>query len=157
MSPRALLVVLLTAAGLVLAAPAGAATPTVNFNELERQLMCVSCNVPLNIAESPQASQERAEIKSLIAQGLTEQQIKERLVSIYGDGVLADPGTKGFDVTSWLVPVGLLVALLALGAVVVPRWRRSGGSDGGPPAVTGPVLDPADARRLDEDLARYDV
>jgi cytochrome c-type biogenesis protein CcmH len=158
-SPRALLAALLVVAGLVLAAPAGAATPKVNFNELEPQLMCVSCNVPLNIAESPQASQERDEIKSLIAQGLTEQQIKARLVSIYGDGVLADPGTDGFDVTSWLVPVGLLVGLLAAGAIFVPRWRRGGGDgpDGGTPSGGGPDLDPDDARRLDEDLARYEV
>jgi cytochrome c-type biogenesis protein CcmH len=144
---------------LALAAPAGAAAPKVNFNELEPQLMCVSCNVPLNIAESPQASQERAEVKSLIAQGLTEQQIKDRLVSIYGKGVLADPPTGGFDVTTWLVPVGLLVALLALGAVFVPRWRRGGGgpAGGGGAAPATPEIDPADARRLDEDLARYDA
>jgi cytochrome c-type biogenesis protein CcmH len=143
---------------LALAAPAGAAAPKVNFNELEPQLMCVSCNVPLNIAESPQASQERAEVKSLIAQGLTERQIKDRLVSIYGKGVLADPPTGGFDVTTWLVPVGLLVALLALGAVFVPRWRRGGaGSAGGGAVPAAPEIDPADARRLDEDLARYDA
>ena len=143
---------------LALAAPAGAAAPKVNFNELEPQLMCVSCNVPLNIAESPQASQERAEVKSLIAQGLTERQIKDRLVSIYGKGVLADPPTGGFDVTTWLVPVGLLVALLALGAVFVPRWRRGGGGPAGGGAVpAAPDIDPADARRLDEDLARYDA
>jgi cytochrome c-type biogenesis protein CcmH len=157
-SRRALLAGLLAVAALalVLAAPAGAATPRVNFNELEPQLMCVSCNVPLNIAESPQATQERDEIKSLIAQGLTEQQIKDHLVAIYGDAVLADPGTDGFDVTSWLVPVGLLVGLLAAGAIFVPRWRGGGPPDGGTPAA-GPDLDPADARRLDEDLARYEV
>jgi cytochrome c-type biogenesis protein CcmH len=162
---RALLRSLATAATvaaltvLALAAPAGAAAPKVNFNELEPQLMCVSCNVPLNIAESPQASQERAEVKSLIAQGLTEQQIKDRLVSIYGKGVLADPPTGGFDVTTWLVPVGLLVALLALGAVFVPRWRRGGGgpASGGGAVPAAPEIDPADARRLDEDLARYDA
>jgi cytochrome c-type biogenesis protein CcmH len=163
-SRRALLAGLLAVAALalVLAAPAGAATPRVNFNELEPQLMCVSCNVPLNIAESPQATQERDEIKSLIAQGLTEQQIKDRLVAIYGDAVLADPGTDGFDVTSWLVPVGLLVGLLVAGAIFVPRWRRGGGDDGdgpdgGTPSDGGPDLDPDDARRLDEDLARYEV
>jgi cytochrome c-type biogenesis protein CcmH len=161
-SRRALLAGLLAVAALalVLAAPAGAATPKVNFNELEPQLMCVSCNVPLNIAESPQATQERDEIKSLIAQGLTEQQIKDRLVAIYGDAVLADPGTDGFDVTSWLVPVGLLVGLLVAGAIFVPRWRRGGGDDGpdgGTPSDGGPDLHPDDARRLDEDLARYEV
>jgi cytochrome c-type biogenesis protein CcmH len=158
MSARALLAALAAALLLAAAAPgaAGAAAPQVNFNELEPQLMCVSCNVPLNIAESPQASQERQEVKALIAKGLSEQQIKDRLVAIYGDGVLADPPTHGFDITTWLVPVGLLAVLLAAGAIVVPRWRRPGGP-GGAAASAPPALDPSDARRLDEDLARYDA
>ena len=54
----ALLVLLLALAPA--AAPAGAAAPRASFNDVEDELMCDTCNVPLNIAESPRADQERA-------------------------------------------------------------------------------------------------
>ena len=51
----------------------------------------------------------------------------------------------------------MLAALIAL-AIALPRWRRRRRA-GGEPATTarGPTLSAADARRLDEDLARYGV
>ena len=75
----AALAALLAAA--VAAGPAGAATPRASFNDVEDEVMCDTCNVPLNIAESPRADQERREIRALIAQGLTKQQIEDELVA----------------------------------------------------------------------------
>jgi hypothetical protein len=49
--------------------------------------------------------------------------------------------------------IGLLLGALS---VLVPRWRRGGGPpDEERPDAAGPPLDPDDARRLDEDIARY--
>jgi hypothetical protein len=43
-------------------------------------------------------------------------------------------------------------------AAVLPRGRRPGGGEGGDGgAREAPVLSAADERRLDEDLARYEV
>jgi cytochrome c-type biogenesis protein CcmH/NrfF len=117
--------------------------------------------VPLNIAESPQADQERTRIRELIAGGRTKQQILDALVADYGDNVLAEPKGEGFSIAAWAVPIGAVVALLALGAVLLPRWRRARRSSGPPgpssPPPAEPPVDEADARRLREDLARYDV
>lgn len=151
------LVAALLAALILGAAPAAAlaATPRTSLTDIEDEVMCVVCNVPLNVAESPQADRERALIRQLIAQGKTKQQVKQALVAQYGDAVLATPHGSGFDWASWAIPVGAIAIVLAALAVFVPRWRRRA-QQPQPATSAGPALDAADARRLDEDLARYE-
>jgi cytochrome c-type biogenesis protein CcmH len=157
MSALARLLALLAVAALVAAPAAGAATPRASFNDLEDEVMCDVCNVPLNIAEAPRAEQQRREIKQLIAQGLTKDQIKSELVRRYGPAILATPEDHGFSLAAWLVPIAVVLALLAGLAVMLPRWRRRRPPSGGDGSGGGdePELSAADARRLDEDLARF--
>jgi cytochrome c-type biogenesis protein CcmH len=141
---------------LALAPAAVAAQPRASFNDVEDEVMCDTCNVPLNVADSDRADQERAVIRKLIAQGLTKQQIKDRLAAQYGPGILATPQDSGFSLAVWWVPVAVVVALLALIALLLPRWRRRRPPDDADDDA-GPDLSPAEARRLEQDLARYDV
>jgi len=146
------LLALVAALALAVAASAHAATPKASFNDLEDEVMCDVCNVPLNIAEAPRADQQRREIRGLIAQGMTKDEIKAELKRRYGPAILAVPEDSGFGLAAWLVPIAVVVALLAGLALLLPRWRRRPP----PPGPTqGPGLEPSDARRLDEDLARY--
>jgi cytochrome c-type biogenesis protein CcmH len=138
-------------------AAASAAQPRASFNDVEAKVMCDTCNVPLNIADSDRADQERVTIRRLIAQGLTEKQILDRLEQTYGPGILATPQDSGFSLAVWWVPVAVVVALLALIAALLPRWRRAQREDRGGAPPSGRELSPGDARRLEEDLARYDV
>jgi cytochrome c-type biogenesis protein CcmH len=156
LAPIALLLALLVAAP----AARAAQPPRASFNDVEAALMCDTCNVPLNVAESPRADQERREIKQLIAQGLTKQQILDRFKAEYGPSVLALPQRGGFSLAVYVVPVAVVLALLGLLAVVLPRWRRRPRADDAAEADTegsGQTLSLADRRRLEEDLARYDV
>jgi cytochrome c-type biogenesis protein CcmH len=153
-----LLVALLTLAGPAVAGAAQA--PRASATDIEDEVMCVACGVPLDIAESPQADRERAYIRKLVARGLTKDQIKSELVATYTDRVLATPKERGFGLVAYLVPIALVLAALAALAVFLPRWRNRGGGAGqgpGAPFAAGPALSDADARRLEEDLARYDV
>ena len=154
---RAAVVVLLALAALV-PATALAAAPRASFNDVEDEVMCDTCNVPLNIAESDRADQERIAIRRLIARGLTKQQILAELERTYGPGILAKPQDSGFSLAVWWVPVVVVAALLALLAALLPRWRRRGrDGDEDQDQPRAPTLSSAEARRLDEDLARYDV
>ena len=114
------------------------------------------CGVTLELAtEAPQAIQEREFIRKLIAQGLTKDEIKDRLVAEFGPEVLAIPADSGFDLAAWLVPGVAIV--VAGGAIFVGlrRWRRAASaSDAG---SGGPRVEGEDAERLDADLARYDL
>src|SRR5215213_5206043 len=100
---RAGIVALLLA--LALAVPARGAEPQASLTDIEDEVMCVGCGVPRELAtEAPQAIQARNLIRRLIDQGLTKEQIKDRLVAEYGDEVLATPSDEGFDLAAWLVP-----------------------------------------------------
>lgn len=154
------LVVIVALAALSTAGTAVAATPRTSLDAVQSEVMCVSCGVPLNTAESPQADRERAFIADLVGRGLTKQQILDRLVDEYGPNVLAMPKGDGFGKAAYLVPIAAVLAAIALLAVVLPRWRRRRAA--GPGAVADPLTEGAelsddDARRLDADLARYEV
>jgi cytochrome c-type biogenesis protein CcmH len=130
----------------------GAAVPKTTLPDVEDEVMCVECKTALNVSTAPVADQERAFIRKKIAEGLTKEQIKQALVDAYGPEVLAEPEAKGFDLSAWLVP-GALVALAAAGvALLARRWRGSAA-----PVPLGPELDPADARRLDDELRGFDA
>jgi cytochrome c-type biogenesis protein CcmH len=101
-----------------------ALAPQTSLPTIERQVMCVTCKIPLNVAESAQASRERVLIRGLIAEGRSEAQIKHTLVFEYGPAVLALPSAKGFDLAAYLVPAAVVLALVALLAVLLPGWRR---------------------------------
>ena len=147
---RALLTTLLT---VVLAAPAAlAAEPRASLPDIEDEVMCVTCNVPLNIAESPQASRQRAYIRRLVDEGRTKDEIKTALVAEYGEDVLALPDEEGVGIAAYAVPIVLVVLLLGALAVLVPRWRGRSSTF----ASGGPAASDAELRRLDDDLARYD-
>jgi cytochrome c-type biogenesis protein CcmH len=155
MTMFARLLALLAVAALVAAPSAGAATPRASFNDLEDEVMCDVCNVPLNIAESPRAEQQRREIKAMIAKGMTKGQIKAELVRRYGPGILASPQDHGFSLAAYIVPIAVVVALLAGLAILLPRWRRRRPAGTSAEEDDGPELSAADRRRLDEDLARF--
>ena len=147
----------IAALALALLAPAASAAERASLTEIEKQVMCPVCGTLLQLAESPQAQRERVFINRLIAEGKSEEEVKDALVAEYGDEVLALPPDSGFSLSAYVVPiVAFLIAAAAL-TVGVLRWRRAGGGGGGGsgPRAAGPSE--ADAERLDADLARYDL
>lgn len=152
------LLVLLALAFLALLAtpPAALAAPQANLADIEDEVMCPICGTLLELAASPQAQRQRVLIRRMIAGGSSKAEIKEALVTQYGDEVLALPRGSGFDLTAYLVPAfAFVLAVLAL-ALGVRRWRRAGGPPG--PGRSGPSAPQGeDAERLDADLARYDL
>jgi len=131
--------------------PAAAQDPRASLPDIEDEVMCTICGTLLAESQSPQADRERALIRTLIAQGKDKDQIKDALVTEYGPRVLATPSGHGFDLLAWLVPgAAILAAAIAIGFGLrrtLPSRDRS---------AEAPRLDPADAERLDADLARHD-
>ncbi len=137
-------------------APAAAlAQARTSLPQIERQVMCVTCKIPLNVAESPQADRERAYIQELIDRGEGEAEVKRSLVGQYGATVLGLPSAHGFNLTVYLVPLAVVLALLATLALLLPRWRRRARAQHDLEPERAP-LSTADAARLESDLARFD-
>lgn len=149
-------VVLLAALAMLSVAAPAAAAPQTSINDVEGEVMCPICGTLLELAESPQAERERALVKRLIAEGKDKSEVKDALVAQYGPAVLALPEGKGFDLSAYLVPaIAFVVAAVAL-AFGVARWRRASRASGADVGRTEPP-DEDDAKRLEADLARYDL
>jgi cytochrome c-type biogenesis protein CcmH len=142
----------------LVAVPAAAASAAcrqrANLADIESQVMCLVCGVPLGLADSPQASRERDFINGLIDKCQTTQQIKAALVAQYGPRVLALPKDSGFNLTVYLVP--FLVLLFGGGvAVAAVRWWTSGRHAPAPESAL-PAPSRADSRRLDAEMASFE-
>jgi cytochrome c-type biogenesis protein CcmH len=148
--------VVVAAAALALAGPAAAcAHPRTSLAYLEGQVMCPTCHTTLDMSDSAAAVQIKSFISKRIARCATAQEIESELVANYGQGILAAPSHKGFDVLAWWLPIaGVLGGALVL-AFGVWRWSRGRGPDG-PDEQGGSELDEETERRLDELLARFD-
>jgi cytochrome c-type biogenesis protein CcmH len=134
----------------LLPSPALAQEPRASLPDIEDEVMCTVCGTPLELSESPQAERQRALIRRLIDEGRDKEEIKDALVAEYGPEVLATPGDEGFDLSAWIVPALAFAAAAALIALALIRWRR----EGEPPAAER--IDPDDAARLADDMARHE-
>jgi cytochrome c-type biogenesis protein CcmH len=150
---------LVTALGLALVPVARASEQHPTLNELENEIMCPVCTVPLAESDSPAAKRMEAVMRTQIARGWSKSRIKDYWVRQLGESILASPPKHGFDLIAWLLPLaGILAGATVLG-VAAWRWSRHRSEPEALPSSSvngrGP-LDPELERRLDEELARFD-
>jgi cytochrome c-type biogenesis protein CcmH/NrfF len=151
---------LLLAAAALLALPAAALAqcPKTTLGDVEDEVMCPQCGIPLELAtDAPQAQSERRFIEQQVAACKSKEDIKDQLVAQFGPGVLALPEDDGFNLAVYLVPI--LALLLAAGgiALAVSRWRRARPAAA---AVTGPTpagMSADDRERLDADMKKSGI
>lgn len=142
---------------LVLPASASAACP--ELRSLEGELMCPTCGTTLELSNAPAANQIRRFVCERAAAGDSKGEIKDKLVTDFGPGVLASPPTKGFDLLAWVLPLLAVGAGAAVLAGLVVRWSRRREPE---PAIDEQSsngraeLDPALEKRLEEELARFE-
>ena len=143
----------LVALGALVAAGAVAAATPPNAADLEAEIVCPVCETTLDQSNAPIAEKMKAFIRTRIAAGDSEAQIKGALVAEFGEEVLAEPPGGGFGLLAWLLPLVSLAAGAIAVAFLVRRWsrRRPPDNDDGAP------LDPQLERLVDEELARFDT
>ena len=145
---RAYALVAFVVALLVAAAPA-AATPSPS--DLEAEFVCPTCKTTLDQSDSPIARRMKQMIRTRLAEGATENQIKAELVAQFGPAVVAEPPKSGFDLLAWLVPIGILAAgAVGVGAIAW-GWSRRHVEE-----APGEPLDPDLERRLEAELEQFD-
>ncbi|MDD5468482.1 MAG: cytochrome c-type biogenesis protein CcmH [Anaerolineales bacterium] len=139
---------------LSLAGPAGAqgnGPSDDQVNAIAKQLYCPVCeNIPLDVCGTQACEQWRDLIRQKLAEGWSEDQIKQYFVDQYGDRVLAAPPPRGFN---WLVYVVPPLAILA-GLYVLYRAFRSWRPRPEEAAVGEPPVDLPDdyVARLEEEV-----
>ncbi|QWE18279.1 cytochrome c-type biogenesis protein [Polynucleobacter corsicus] len=109
---------------------------------ISEEMRCLVCqNESLAGSRSDLANDLRREIRILINEGKTDEQIRNFMVERYGDFVLYRPPVKPI---TWLLWIGPFIILLAgiIGLMVYLRRRNK--------AVPSTTLSEADNRRIDE-------
>ena len=125
---------LITLAVLLLTATAGAIDTGKGFDDPELQarytkliaeVRCVTCqNQSIKDSNAFIAADLRREIRRLIAEGKTDAEIADFLVTRYGDFVLYRPRFSGKTMLLWLVPF-LLILAAGTALVRVVRHRMN--------------------------------
>ena len=137
--------------GVLAAGPAAAAPP--NAADLEAELVCPVCETTLDQSNAPVAERMKTYIRTRIAAGDSEDEIKDALVAQFGPSVLAEPPGGGFGLLAWLLPLAGLVGGAIAVALLVRAWSRRG-----PPSPSSEErLDPELERLVDDELARFDA
>jgi cytochrome c-type biogenesis protein CcmH len=92
--------------------PAQGSAPTDDeVNRIAKQLYCPVCeNTPLDVCPTEACRQWREEIRTMLAQGKSEDEIKQHFVDYYGAHVLNEPPNR---LVTYLVPA--LAILLGAG------------------------------------------
>jgi len=142
----------------LLATPAFAqeSTPTIlddEVNAIAKDMYCPVCeNVPLDVCPTQACAQWRELIRQRLAEGWTEQQIKDYFVKQYGDRVLAEPPRTGLN---WLVYV-IPPIIVLVGALIVFRVLQTWKVNIPQPAPSDapPTVDDVYVNRLEEELKR---
>ncbi len=137
--------------------PTPAAQKTVtadDVNRVARQMYCPVCeNEPLDACRTAACQQWRAQIGEMLAQGQSDQQIKDYFVARYGVRVLAQPPAQGDSLLLYVLPIAGLI----VGAVLVVwllRRLRARGAEAPVPAAPKSTGDEY-TDRVERDLKNY--
>lgn len=140
----------------VLTVPVLAQDPTPTDDEVNRiakQLYCPVCeSTPLDVCPTEACRQWRDLIRSMLAEGKSEEEIKQYFVTQYGVRVLAEPPNR---MVTYLVPV----VVILLGAILLFRgfqmWMKPSttAADAAETESTSQATDPYIAR-LEEELKK---
>jgi cytochrome c-type biogenesis protein CcmH/NrfF len=103
---------------------------------------------------SSQAADLKAEIRAMLADGVSLDSVERMLLARYGEVVRAAPEARGFGLLAWVVPGLVLVVVGAWITVRLSRLRPSSGPDA--EAAVDPVaeLDADGQARVDRELSQ---
>ena len=111
---------------------------------IDRMLMCPVCPAEtIDQAQVEVSRQMRLIVREMLSQGSSRDEILDFFVGNYGADILAAPPKSGFNLLAWIVPAAAIVAVLAVGFLVIRSMTGRGVQPA--PAVSG----------AEEDLAPY--
>ena len=113
-----------------------------DVNAIASQLYCPVCeNTPLDVCPTEACRQWRELIRSQLADGWTEDQIKQYFVENYGARVLGEPPRSGLNWAFYILPPVLILA----GAFVLFRalraWTKPSATEAPASQAESPVQD----------------
>jgi len=149
---------LLVLTGLAVATvSAQGSTPTDDqVNAIARQLYCPVCeNTPLDVCPTQACKEWREEIRSMLADGKSEAEIKQHFMDYYGARVLSEPPRSGFNWLVYVVPPIVIVAGIFVLFRALRAWSQPAVAEAGSDEVEAiPPSDDEYIARMEEELKK---
>ena len=147
--------------GLLLTGVVLAQQPTPSddeVNAIAKQLYCPVCeNIPLDVCPTTACAQWRELIRQKLADGWSEQAIKDYFVQQYGDRVLGAPPAKGINWLVYLVPPLAILAGVFVLYHAYRTWKHPTQATESPTETPPPKPDPNQDeyfRRLEDQVRK---
>ncbi len=122
-------------------------------NRIAKGLYCPVCpNTPLDVCGTQACIDWRGDIKTMVQQGKTEQQIRDAFVARFGPQVLGAPPAEGFNWLAYILPVAGIILGTVIAWFTVRAWlvRRTPATAGQSPDA--PEIPKEYADRIEKDL-----
>lgn len=128
MSRRLLWVLLglITVVALAFGTQAGGTRSTdERVEDIGRGVRCPTCaGQAVATSDAPAAKAIRSQIRTDVDAGRSDDTIRARLTSSYGDSILLNPPRSGFAGLVWVVPVAVVILAFGGLALAFRRWER---------------------------------
>ena len=117
--------------------------------EIESELKCPVCrSQSVRTSRSFMAEDMSRQVRRMVAEGMSKEEIREYFVSRYGDYIVLAPRKEGFAWTVWLLPFALVLGGAATIFAMTRRWKSR-------PAPAAPAATPSQStwmKRLEREL-----
>jgi len=133
-------------------------TPTDDeVNAIAKDLFCPVCeNTPLDVCPTDACKEWREEIRSMLADGKSEAEIKQHFVDYYGARVLSEPPRTGFNWLAYVVPPIVIVAGVFILFRAFRAWSQPSETETVPEGEAGTGEEDALPSSDDEYIARME-
>jgi len=127
-------------------------------NAIAKQLYCPVCeNTPLDVCPTEACRQWRDLIRQMLAEGKSEDEIKQYFVEYYGARVLNEPPRTGFFWLAYIIPPAVILAGAFFLFRALRRWTRPVAASAGPgsaPSDSGSTPKNEYVARLENELKK---
>jgi cytochrome c-type biogenesis protein CcmH len=113
-------------------------TPTDDeVNAIAKQLFCPVCeSTPLDVCPTEACHRWREQIRTMLSEGKSEEEILQYFTDQYGDKVRATPPATGFNWLVYILPpalilIGTIILLRSMREWTKPKAAGTGTSEGG--------------------------
>ena len=98
-------------------------------NAISRDLYCPVCeNIPLDVCGTEACARWREQVRTLLEEGSTEEEVVQYFVDQFGERVVGVPQDPTLNLLSWAVPAIVILGSLGIGGMAFLRWRSGGES-----------------------------
>lgn len=95
-------------------------------NEVASGMFCPICeNEPLDTCRASTCQMWRGEIRDMLVEGMTEDEIIDDFIDRFGQRVVGVPEDDGLRLLSFIAPIVVAILALIVGVMTFSRWQQT--------------------------------